>query len=113
MDLTIIETKPIDGVAVLIVAGRLNVISAGELKDKLKALVADGVYQIVLELAGVTFIDSSGLSAIVLGLKSTRVHEGALKLVGLRPTTKKVFELTRLDRVFEFYENTDEAIGSF
>ncbi len=112
MELSFTEDRPKKGIAVLSVEGRLNAVTAGELKDKLKRLVSESVYHIVLELAGVTFIDSSGLSAIVSGLKSVREHAGSLKLVGLSPTTKRVFELTRLDRILEFYQDVEEAIAN-
>ncbi len=111
MDLIISEKMPKDGVRVLAVRGRLNAITSGELKDKLKQLVDEGVIDIVLDLSAVTFIDSSGLSAIVSGLKVTREQAGSLKIVGLNPSTKKVFELTRLDKVFELFERVEDALG--
>lgn len=112
MDLKITESKPQANTAVLSVEGRLNAVTASELKTKIKNLVSKGDIYLILELAGVTFIDSSGLSAIVSGLKATREKEGSLKLVGLSDKTKRVFDLTRLARVFEFYANVDEALSA-
>ena len=111
MEFKIVEDRPNANVVVLSIVGRLNVLTAGDLKNRFKALVSEGHYNLVLELSGVTFIDSSGLSAIVSGLKSTRESEGSIKLVGLGPSTKKVFELTRLDRVFEFYTSIGDALS--
>ncbi len=96
--------------AVLTIEGRLNAVTANDLKNNIKALVADQKNHLILDLAKVTFIDSSGLSAIVSGLKTTREQGGSLKLVGLSDKTKRVFELTRLARVFEFYPDVEKAL---
>ncbi len=98
-------------VALLTIEGRLSAVTTGELKEKLKTLVAKDRIHLILDLEGVDFIDSSGLAALVSGLKSTREVGGSLKLVGLNENTMKVFKLTRLDRVFTFYDQLDQAIS--
>jgi len=98
-------------VALLTIEGRLNAVTAGDLKEKMKTLVARKTVHLILDLHGVDFIDSSGLAALVSGLKSTREVGGSLKLVGLNENTMKVFKLTRLNRVFTFYDQLDQAIS--
>ena len=110
MELKISEDRIKEGVVVINMDGRLNAVSAGDLKDRIKSLIGESMIHIVLVLQGVTFIDSSGLSVIVSALKGVREKNGSLKLVGVNPNAKKVFELTRLDRIFEFYDNVNQAI---
>lgn len=85
------------------VLGRLDAVTAPQLKARLKALVAEGHRQLVVDLVDVSFIDSSGLSALVSGFKAAREVGGTLKLAGLNEQTRMAFQLSRLDRVFEFY----------
>lgn len=112
MELKITENRPKENTAVLSVEGRLNAVTVGVFKTKIKELVAAENIHLILDLSEVSFIDSSGLSAIVSGLKSTREKDGSLKLVGLRENTKRVFELTRLSKVFDFYPTVDEALST-
>lgn len=101
-----------DATAILSVEGRLNAITADDLKKRIKQLVAKQYIHLILDLTEVSFIDSSGLSALVIGLKATHEKDGSIKLVGLNKKTKYVFELTRLTRVFTFYEDVDSALSA-
>lgn len=92
----------------LMIHGRLDAVTAPQLKTRLKGLVAEGHRQLVVDLVGVSFIDSSGLSALVSGFKAARELGGTLKLAGLNEQTRTAFQLSRLDRVFEFYP--DDAV---
>ena len=93
--------------------GQLNAHSALQLKDEIAALVDDGVIQIIVNLTQVEFVDSSGLAALVSGMRRTRVEGGNFKLVGVQPMVMQVFELTALDRVFEFHPDEEAAVASF
>jgi anti-sigma B factor antagonist len=95
--------------AALTVSGRLNAVTALELKDQLKQLVETGCIQLIVDLAAVPFIDSSGLAALVSGLKATRQEGGTLKLAGLNDQARTVFRLTRLESVFEIYPDVAAA----
>jgi anti-sigma B factor antagonist len=99
-----IEEKQVPGAGhFLMVHGRLDAVTAPQLKTRLKGLVAEGHRQLVVDLVDVSFIDSSGLSALVSGFKAAREVGGTLKLAGLNEQTRLAFRLSRLDRVFEFY----------
>ena len=101
-----------DKAAVVAVKGRLNTITAPQLKTKIQELVHDGHTEIVCDLSGVGFLDSSGLSALVSGLKASREHGGFLKLAGLNEQVGRIFKLTMLDRVFELFATVDAALAS-
>lgn len=112
MNLTINEDLLSGERAVLTLDGRLDATTAPDLKTKFTSLVAEGHVQLVIDLTRVPFIDSSGLAALVSGLKATQETGGALKLVGLNEQTRTAFRVTLLDRVFEFYPDIDTALDS-
>ena len=97
---------------VLAPAGRLDAVTAPELKQRLKALVAQGHEELVVDLSSVPFIDSSGLAALVSGLKAAREAGGTILLAGLSEQARTVFTVTLLDRVFDFYPDVDSAVGA-
>ncbi|MFA6506733.1 MAG: STAS domain-containing protein [Treponemataceae bacterium] len=96
---------------VISASGRLNAVSASELKNEIKTQVASGHTVLVIDLKETPFIDSSGLSALVSGLKLTREQGGSLRLSGLNEQTSTVFKLTLLDRVFQIFPDVEQALG--
>lgn len=111
MDL-LIEDK---GVAVVLAVNeeRLDAHNSSDLKAQMLKLFEEGKNSLVVDLQAVRFVDSSGLGALVSGFKNASSRNGSLKLTGLQLQVKSMFELTRLHRVFEIYNDADEALGSF
>jgi anti-sigma B factor antagonist len=108
----VVETLLPEGRAVLALNGRLNALTAPDLKVQMKRLIAEGYTNLIIDFSDVPFVDSSGLAAMVSGLKTARQEEGTLKLAGLNEQTMTVFKLTLLDRVFDFYPDADAAVAS-
>jgi anti-sigma B factor antagonist len=92
---------------------RLDAHNSGELKAEMLKLFDEGKNNIVIDLKDVRFVDSSGLGSLVSGFKNASARNGNLKLCGLQPQVKSMFELTRLHRVFEIFPGLDEALASF
>ncbi|MFA5516068.1 MAG: STAS domain-containing protein [Desulfuromonadales bacterium] len=92
---------------------RLDAHNSGELKAQMLSLFEDGKNNLVVDLQEVRFVDSSGLGALVSGFKNSSARNGSLKLSGLQPQVKSMFELTRLHRVFEIFPTAQEALASF
>jgi anti-anti-sigma factor len=92
--------------------GRLDATTAPNLKARLASIHEEGHIWLVIDLTKVPFIDSSGLAALVSGLKAAQEAGGALKLVGLNEQTRTAFRVTLLDRVFEFYSDVETALDS-
>jgi len=92
---------------------RLDAHNSGELKAQMLNLFEEGKNNLVVDLEEVRFVDSSGLGSLVSGFKNASARSGNLKLCGLQPQVKSMFELTRLHRVFEIYPAVDEALSSF
>jgi anti-sigma B factor antagonist len=97
-------------VAVLSISGRLTAATAPEVKQEIKSLISTGHIDLILNMENTEFIDSSGLSAIVSGLKQVRELQGSLKLASLKTEVQSIFKLTMLDRVFEIYPTVESAL---
>lgn len=93
--------------------GTLNARSADHVKDVFREVVGEGTRQVVLDLGDVPFIDSSGLAALVSGLKTLNEKEGSLKLASLQSQADLLFKLTMFDKVFEIFADVDSAAQSF
>jgi anti-anti-sigma factor len=97
--------------AVIAARGRMNAMTAPAIKSRIKELIDQGRTEIVCDLREVSFVDSSGLSALVSGLKATREHGGFLRVAAVNEQVARIFTLTMLDRVFEMYASADAALA--
>ncbi|HUE59024.1 MAG TPA: STAS domain-containing protein [Acidimicrobiales bacterium] len=97
---------------VLSVKGEIDVYSAPRLRERLVELVSQGHRQIVVDLEGVDFLDSTGLGVLVGGLKRLRSHDGELSIVCSQSRILKVFEITGLTSVFRMAATVDEATAT-
>lgn len=97
---------------VLQLQGSLEVDLQGMLKEKIEE-ISGKESDIVLDFSEVTFIDSSCLGALVSSVKSLRGKKGDLKLSCLQEDVRSIFQITRLDKIFEIFENVEEAIESY
>jgi anti-anti-sigma factor len=95
--------------AVLKPEGRLNMVAAPGLKSQLEELVGSGKTRIVVDLEQVTFIDSSGLGALISGLKATRQAGGDLRIAQVPEQVLTVLRLTNLDRVLRAHPTVADA----
>lgn len=95
--------------AVLSLDGRLNMVSAPQLKAAVTDTVAAGRPQVVVDLSAVTFMDSSGLGALIAGLKAARQASGDLRMTGANEQVRTVLKLTNLDRVLRPYDSVQAA----
>jgi len=91
------------------VKGRLDATSEPDLRDALKSYLEKGFLKIIVDLQQVPFIDSSGLVALVSGLRLARKKRSDIVLSGIRPQVQTVFRLTMLDRIFPIHPTSDDA----
>lgn len=112
-DLSII-TREIDGVDVLDLNGDIALgQSSADLNGVLRDLVQDGKRRIVLNLANVRRIDSSGLGTLVAGFTNVERNGGQLKLTNIPERVNELITMTKLHTVFDIFDNKDDAIRSF
>lgn len=108
-----IYERYIGDIVVLDVMGNLDFNTAPELKVKLEALIKFGHHKIVINVTAVDLIDSTGVGALMYGLKLVDPTVGDLKIVGLSPQNRNVFSVLELDKVFSIMASEAQAIGSF
>ena len=89
---------------------RLDAHNSGELRSKILGLLDAGEQHMIVDLAGVSFIDSSGLGALLSGYKNANLRSASFVLAGLQPRVQSMFELTRLHRVFEIFPTVEDAL---
>ena len=111
MDLSL-ETRHEDGHTIIEVGGEIDVYTAPKLRDKITELVAGGVYDIVIDMEEVEFLDSTGLGVLVGGLKKVRANSGSLQLVCNQERLLKIFRITGLTKVFPIHSSVDEAVSA-
>jgi anti-anti-sigma factor len=90
--------------------GRIDVESAPTLRDQLKTIAESTPRLVIVDLNEVEFIDSSGLSALVSGLKALRQSGGSISLSRPHPQALTALRLTLLDRVFPIFPSIEEAL---
>jgi anti-sigma B factor antagonist len=106
--------REVDGVTVVALDGRIVLgEESNALRERVKALVAEGKKKIVLNMANITFIDSAGLGTLVAAHHSAKTQGAALKLCHLGAKFQEVLQITKLLTVFDVYNSESEAVASF
>ncbi|MDA1001126.1 MAG: STAS domain-containing protein [bacterium] len=104
-----IRTEMQDGVTLVQLSGEVDMSNSPTVRDVLMKLAGQKTSPIVVELSGVSYMDSSGIATLVEGLQETMSYGGQFRLASLTPKVKQVFDLARLVDVFEIYPSLDEA----
>ena len=113
MELTLSERIK-EGIVILDAKGQMVAgESADRLRERLKAMAEAGPANVILNLAHVDYIDSSGLGALVMSFSALRKTEGTLKLLNLTRRNVELLVLTKLETVFEVYDDEQSAVNSF
>jgi anti-sigma B factor antagonist len=102
-----------NNVQILALSGRFDTHTAEPVRDWLEQATVTQPANIVINLSNVDFLDSTALSTLVHGMKHSREKNGDLRICGMQPPVRIIFELTRLDRVFEIYPAEEEAVQAF
>ncbi len=109
-----IQERAIGDVTVIDVNGKLTLGEGQEmLRDKVNSLIQQGQRKLLLNLAEVPYIDSTGLGVVVGAYTTVSRQGGALKLVNLTKRIQDLLAITKLLTVFETYDTEAEAINSF
>jgi len=93
---------PADPAPVLVVTGELDVYEAPAFRQELFAIVDEGHERVIVDCAGMGFIDSAGLAALVESQRRVVGHGGELVLRGIRPSARRIFEITDTVELFTF-----------
>ncbi len=108
-----INSEEKNGIMIFKVTGDIDINTSPEVKKSFDRIISDKKDKIIINLKEVGYVDSSGLATLVEILKNLRAFGGKLKLTNLSPKVKGLFEITRLDKLFDISLEEEEAFNSF
>jgi len=111
MELGIDSGKRGDSIAVIRLTGEVDVYTSPRVRSAMLEQLDGGCKYLVIDLASVDYLDSSGLGILVAGLKRARENGGEVYLVSPKPRIQHVLEVTGLHKVFTVKESVDEAVA--
>lgn len=91
---------------------RLDITTAWQFRLKLQECIHKSSSHVVVNLEQVDFIDSSGLTSLVAGMRDADKAKGSFRICNVHPEAKLVFEVTMMDTVFEIFETEQEALNA-
>ena len=106
------NTKQND-IVICAVKGDIDINSSPSIRKGFDELTKSQEKKIAINLEGVSYIDSSGLATLVEVLKKTKAYGGKLRLCNLADKVKGLFEITKLDKIFDIYNTAQEATSNF
>jgi anti-sigma B factor antagonist len=99
-------------VVVLELTGRMAMGEVEEFRTKWSEAMATGSKELIINLAKVTMMDSSGIGTMIRCHSAMSAAGGTIRLVGANTTVRQAFKVTRLDRVFAFYDDEASALAA-
>ncbi len=97
--------------ALFVLAGEADLHRAPELRDEMSAVIDGGIYDLVVDLGAVTFIDSMTLGVLLGAMKRVKPQGGRLCVVVQDANIRRIFEITLLDRVFAVFDDRERAVA--
>jgi anti-sigma B factor antagonist len=110
MDIT---TRSRGDIVILDIVGEIDLYNAPEIKDIINKLIEVQKYNVIINLEKVSYIDSSGIGALISSLSNLKRYQGGLKIINVFASVRKVFELTKLTSFFEIFDSEETALESF
>ena len=110
-----IDQKASGDVTVIKITGDITLNQGGDvlLKDKIQSLLQQGQKKLVLDLGGVSYVDSAGLGQLVQIHATTKNNGGSLRIANVTKRLKDLLVVTKLVTVFDSYDSEAEALASF
>jgi len=97
---------------VLPLEGEIDLHVSPNVVASLNGMIEKKPKQLVVDLSGVTYIDSAGLAALIEGMQKVEAYGGKFALAGLQETVRSIFEISRLDQVFRIFPDADAALAA-
>lgn len=97
---------------VLPLEGEIDLHVSPHIAGSLGAMIEEKPQRLVVDLAKVTYIDSSGLAVLIEGMQNVESYGGKFALAGLQENVRPIFEIARLDQVFRIYPDVDSALAA-
>lgn len=108
-----VRQSEISGTALIEVEGDIDLFQSRALREAIADLIAAGKSRLIIDLAGVAYIDSSGLGVLISARTQLKKAGGDLKISRITDSVRNVVTLTRLNQLLDFYDDIDEALAAF
>jgi anti-sigma B factor antagonist len=108
-----VNVRQAEGISLVEVTGRLTSFECKAFREMIHALLKQGQANIVLNLTGLEYLDSSGIGELVRNYLSIVKQGGAMKVVGLAPKVEEILRVTQLYQVFPEFPDEASALESF
>ncbi|MFA5500330.1 MAG: STAS domain-containing protein [Candidatus Omnitrophota bacterium] len=105
-----IKTENKNGLTVCYVEGEIDINTSPDIKKNFEKILSKKTPAMVINFSKVTYVDSSGLATLVEILKDMRTYGGKMKLSNLSPKIKSLFEITKLEKLFEIIADEKDAL---
>jgi anti-sigma B factor antagonist len=97
---------------VLPLDGEIDLHISPEVAKSLRSMIEEKPKQVIVDLTKVTYLDSSGLAVLIEGMQNVQKYGGKFGLAGVQDDVRHVFDIARLDQVFEIYPDVDTALAA-
>ena len=108
-----IDTRQIDDVTVIDMAGRLDTSTSGDAYDEMMRIAKSGVSNVVLNLDRLEYVSSAGLRVILMAAKLLKSSDGEMKICHANGVVKEVLETSGFDHIINIHDNEKDAISAF
>jgi len=97
---------------VLPLEGEIDLHISPEVAESLRTMIANKPKVLVVDLTNVTYFDSSGLAVLIEGMQNVQEYGGAFALAGVQESVQHIFDIARLDQVFQIFPDVDSALDA-
>jgi anti-sigma B factor antagonist len=108
-----VKIEPKSGLTVCHVDGEIDINSSPQIKKSFDKLISAKTPKLVINLSKVTYVDSSGLATLVEILKNMKSYGGRMRLACMSSKVKSLFEITKLEKLFEIMADEESAVSTF
>ena len=108
-----IQEERLNDVSVCMVNGEINITTSPDLRKAFDAIIGRQEKKVLVDFSGVSYIDSSGLATLIEMFQRLKKIDGRMRFSNLDQRVKNVFEITKLHKLFEIFDNRQSALKDF
>ncbi len=112
LDIKVDDISKESSIALVVLEGVIDAITIHQFRESMERIVNDQRYRIIMDLSGLSFINSSGLGVLLASLRAAESRGGDIKLVGVKPGIRKVLEVAGFTDFFQIVMTLNDAIRS-
>jgi anti-anti-sigma factor len=113
MDIAVSKVGDMDEIAMIKVAGVVDSETVEAFGETVEGIFKEDCYNIILDIEGLTYINTAGLSIIADAYKRSSQNKGGLKILRAGDAIRELLDVVRFTKIIDIYEDEEEAIGSF